>query len=145
MLAMAGTNAVSVVLLGTLCLLGLTGRLAGPLFVGCLAAVFVLVTVLWIRTEQRHRAIDPFRRAARVVVGLLAVIVATPMVVLTPLFWLERQVPAEAGFTSALSPVMAAVLLALVFAILVNVAGGAVVAARALLGARRSAPHGNVS
>lgn len=142
MLVLAGANVVSVVLLGTLCLLWLTGRVAAPAFVPCLVVIFVLATALWVRTERRHRTLEPLRRVGRIAIGLVVVLAATPMVVLTPLFWLEQQLPAEADFTSALSPVMAAVFLALVFAILVNAAGGVVIGARALVRARRAVPPG---
>ena len=145
MLVLAGANAVSVVLLGTLCLLWLTGRVAAPAFVSCLVVIFVLATALWVRTERRHRTLEPLRRVGRVAVGLVVVLAATPMAVLTPLFWLEQQLPAEANFVSALSPVMAAVLLALVLAVLVNAAGGVVIGLRALLGARGAVPRGGSS
>ena len=145
MLVLAGANAVSVVLLGTLCLLWLTGRVTAPAFVPCLVLIFVLATALWVRTERRHRTLEPLRRVGRIAVGLVVVLAATPMAVLTPLFWLEQQLPAEADVASALSPVMAAVLLALVLAILVNAAGGVVIAARALLRARGVPPPAGVS
>lgn len=141
MLVLAAANAVSVVLLGTVCLLRLTGRLGVPAFLGCLAILFVLATALWVRTERRHRRLEPWRRLIRVVVGLLLALVAAPMAVLTPLFWLDTHLPAEAGFQQTLGPVMAAILMALVLAVLVNAAGGIVIAARAVRGAyRRAAP-----
>ena len=140
MLVLAAANAVSVVLLGTVCLLRLTGRIGGPAFLGCLAILFVLATALWVRIERRHRPLDPWRRLLRVIVGLLLALVAVPMAVLTPLFWLDTQLPAEAGFQQTLGPLMAAILIALVLAVLVNAAGGIVIGVGATRGHRRAVP-----
>ena len=140
MLALAGANAVSVVLLGSLCFVRLSGRIGVPAFVACLALLFVLATVLWVRSERRNRRREPLRRLGGVVGGLLVAIVLAPMVVLTPMFWLHAQLPPEAGFDRTLGLVMAAMLIALVLAVLVNATGAIVVMIRALLG--RHAPGG---
>ena len=140
MLVLAAANAVSVVLLGTVCLLRINGHIGGPAFLACLVILFVLATALWVRIERRHRPLDPWRRLVRVVVGLLVALVAAPIAVLMPLFWLDTHLPVEAGFQQMLGPIMAAILIALVLAVLVNAAGGIVIAAVATRGHRRAAP-----
>ena len=142
MLVLAGANAVSVVLLGTLCFVRLSGRIGGPAFVGCLMVLFVLATVLWVRSERRNRRREPLRRLSGVVGGLLIAVVLAPMAVLTPMFWLHAQLPSEAGFDHTVGLVMAAMLIALVLAVLVNAAGGVVVVVRAFLTRGRPAPPG---
>jgi hypothetical protein len=138
-LVLAAANAVSVLLFGTLYAAAGTGHLTGPSFLACLPVLFALTTSLWVRTERRHRALPPIRRLGRAVVGLVGVLVVTPMAVLTPLFWLELQLPAEAGLHLILGPTMALVLIALVLTILVNAVGGVVIGVRAALGACRRA------
>jgi ABC-type Mn2+/Zn2+ transport system permease subunit len=74
----------------------------------------------------------------------------TPAIVLAPLFWLDEQLPAEAGLRAARGGVMALVLITLVLVVLVNVVGVLVVVARAAVGrrtARRSVapPSGRIS
>jgi hypothetical protein len=132
-LALAAANAVGVALYGTVYVLAATGRLAQPAFLACLPLVFVLVTAVWVRTEARHRALEPVRRFGRAAAGLAGVVVATPMVVLMPLFWLDTQLPAEAGLRAVLGPAMALVLIALALTVLHNVAGGLVIAVRGLV------------
>lgn len=127
-LVLAAVNAVSVVLLGTLCALRLSGRVGVPPFLGCLVVLFFLATMVWVRTERRHRPLEPLRRLGRVVAGLAVVLVAAPMAVLTPLFWLHAQLPPEANFDAVLRVAMAATLMALVLAVVVNAAGGVVIA-----------------
>ena len=133
MLALAAANAMGVALYGTMYLLAGTGRLAQPAFLVCLPVVFFLVTAVWVKTEARHRSLDPIRRLGRVAAGLASVVVATPIVVLMPLFWLDSHLPAEAGLRPRLGPTMAVVLIALVLAVLHNVAGALVIAARGIV------------
>lgn len=144
MVVLAGANAVSVLLLGTLSYMRFSGRLGVPAFLACLVIVFVLATALWVRTERRHRRLEPLRRLARVAGGLLLVVVLAPMIVLTPLFWLDAQLPVEAGFQRTLGFVMAATLTALVLSVLVNAVGGVVIAVGTLArrggGVRPGAP-----
>ena len=63
------------------------------------------------------------RRLGRIVAGLLLVLVVTPMAVLGPLFWLDEQLPAEAGLRAARGGIMALVLITLVLVVAVNVVG----------------------
>lgn len=140
MLALAAANAVGVVLFGTLYAVAGARVLSQTAFRACLIVVFALLTTLWVRTEARHRALHPWRRAGRAVIGLLIVVVMTPAAVLAPLFWLDEQVPLEVGLHDALSGVMALVLITLALVILVNVAGWLVVTGRATLARRESPP-----
>jgi ABC-type amino acid transport system permease subunit len=139
-LTLASANAVSVLLLGTLCVLRLSGRLGIAAFLGCLVIVFILATVLWVWTERRHRQLPLLRRAARVIVALLVVVILAPMAVLTPLFWLDAQLPPQAEFHRPLGFVMAGMLMALVLAVLVNAVGAVVIALRGLTGRGHAAP-----
>ena len=140
MLALAAANAVGVVLFGTLYVFAGARVLSQLAFIACLLLLFVLMTAVWVRTEARHRSLDPLRRIGRIVVGLLVIVVATPAAVLAPLFWFDAQVPAEAGLRDALGGVMALVLITLVLVVLMNVTGSFVVAGRAAL-ARRGSPR----
>ena len=107
MLALAAADAVAVVLFGTLYAVAGARVLPQLAFVACLGVLFVLMTALWVRTEARHRRLTPVRRLGRVVIGLLIVFVATPVIVLGPLFWLAEQLPVEAGLHAAQGGVMA--------------------------------------
>jgi phosphatidylglycerophosphate synthase len=136
MLALAGANLVSVLLFGALYAVAGAEYLSQAAFLVCLAVLAVLAITLWVRVEGRHRALDPIRRLGRVVAGLVMVAIGTPVLVLMPLFWLDRQLPAEAGFTPLLGPVMALTLIALALTAAVNVIGGAIAAGRGLVGRR---------
>jgi hypothetical protein len=103
-------------------------------FLLCLMLLFGLVTALWVRTEARHRHLEPLARLGRAVVGVVLVVVATPIVALVPLFWLDTKVPPEAGLNRVLAPVMTLVLISLALIVLANFIGGAIVAVRALAG-----------
>jgi len=138
MLALAGANAVGVVLFGTLYAVAGARVVPHAAFLVCLGVLFVLVTALWVRTEARHRALDPLRRMGRIVIGLLGVVVVTPAAVLAPLFWFDEQLPPEVGLHDARGGVMALVLITLVLVILVNVVGVMVASGRALVRRRSS-------
>jgi hypothetical protein len=136
MLALAGANLVSVLLFGALYAAAGAEYLSQAAFLVCLAVLVALAITMWVRVEGRHRALDPIRRLGRVVAGLATVIIATPVLVLMPLFWLDTQLPAEAGFTRHLGPVMALTLIALALTTAVNVIGGVIAAGRGLAGRR---------
>jgi hypothetical protein len=69
-----------------------------------------------------------------VTLGLAAVVIGTPVLVLMPLFWLDTHLPPEAGLNRLLAPIMTLTLVSLVLVVLVNVAGGVVAIAAALAG-----------
>ena len=136
MLALAGANAVGVVLFGALYATAGARYLSQPTFVLCLMLLFALVTALWVRLEARHRPLGAVRRVGRAAVGYVVIGIGTPIVVLMPLYWLDTHLPPEAGLTGILPGIMALVLIALALTAAVNVAG-AVVATALDLAARR--------
>jgi hypothetical protein len=139
MFALAATNVVAAVLFGTLYAVAGAGKLSQAGFLACLALLFALMTVLWVRVEGRHRALEPVRRLGRVAIGFGAVALAVPIVVLMPIFWLDTALPPEAGLNRLLAPIMTLVLIALVLVALVNVVGGVLAAGSALTGRWRAA------
>lgn len=116
-----------------------------PAFLAALPAAFVLATALWLRAEARQRGRDSLGRVGRAVLGLAAVVLGVPVVVLLPLFWLETMLPPEAGLARALPPVMALVLISLALVVAVNLAGAVVIGVRAVLGGRPRAGPGVVA
>lgn len=138
MLALAGANAVAVVLFGALYAAAGARYLPQAAFLACLAVVVALVTTMWVHVEERHRGLDPIRRLGRVAAGLVLVVAVTPVVVMMPVFWLAQQLPPEAGFTRLLGPIMALTLIALALTGVVNVVGGLIVTGRGLARRRRA-------
>jgi hypothetical protein len=132
MLALAAANAVGVVLFGTLYAVAGARVLSQVGFLVCLVVLFVLVTSLWVRVERRHAALGPLRRLGRVIAGLVIVVVAIPVVVLLPAFWLDRELPPDAEFTRLLGPMMTVVLISLALMVLVNAVGTLVAIGRAM-------------
>jgi hypothetical protein len=135
-LALAAANAVGAVLFGALYAVAGAGLVPQVGFLVGLVVLFVLMTSMWVRTEARHRELDIVRRLGRVVAGLGFVVVVVPMVVLGPLFWLDEQLPIEAGLHAARGGIMALVLITLILVGLVNLMGALVVIARAMVGRR---------
>ena len=140
MLALIAANAVGVALFGTLYAVAGARVLSQGAFLACLTVLFVLMTALWVRTEGRHRALGPLRRIGRGAAGLFAVVIATPAMVLAPLFWLDTQLPPEVGLHGARGGAMALVLITLVLVVIVNITGAVVALARAGL-SRRPPPR----
>jgi len=137
MLALAATNGVGVVLFGVLYAAAGARWLSQPAFLVCLVLLFALVTALWMSVEDRYgRGRGALARLGRVVFGLLVVGLVLPTAALTPLFWLDNQLPAESGLNPVLAPVMTLILIALALTGLVNVVGGALAIARTLVGPR---------
>src|SRR5262245_4447539 len=107
-------------------------------FLACLVVLFALVTALWLRVEGHQRHLQPAGRVGRVVASLAAVVIAVPIAVLAPVFWLDAQLPVEAGLHTRRGAVMVVVLIALVLNLLVNVAGRVRIAARFILARGRA-------
>jgi hypothetical protein len=137
MLALATTNVVGAVLFAAVYATAGARLMSQMAFVGCLAVIFVLVTALWVRVEARHRGLGALRRIGRVAAGLLGVVLVVPAVILMPAFWLDTHLPADAGFTRLLGPIMTLVLISLALTVVVNVVGTLLVVARAALAPRR--------
>jgi hypothetical protein len=135
-LALTATNFVGVVLFATLYALAGARVLSQAAFLACLVVLFALVTALWVRTEERHRGAGPWRRLIRIVVGLLVTLIVTPAAVLAPMFWLDDQLPLEAGLHGARGGVMAVLLITLSLVVAVNGAGAVIAAVRVALARR---------
>ena len=138
MVALGATNVVGAVLFGAVYASAGAQLMSQGAFLACLAVIFVLVTALWIRVEARHRDLGFVRRFGRVAAGLVVVILVVPTLVLVPAFWLDSQLPAEAGFTRLLGPLMTVVLIALVLVLVANAIGAVFALAHAALTRR---PH----
>ena len=141
MLPLGAVDAVGVVLFGTLYAVAGADLLSPGDFLGCLLLLFALVTTLWVRAEARNQHLPALRRASRAVIGLVVVLIATPALVLMPLFWLDTQLPPEAGLGPKLAPVMTILLFSLALVLVVNLAGTMVVVARAVYARRRRVSH----
>ena len=136
MLALGAANFLGVLLFGTLYAVAGAGLIPQRAFLVCAGLLFVLVTVTWVSTERRHRHLTPLARFGRAAGGLAIAVIATPVLVLMPAFWLDSQLPPEAGLNRLLGPIMALVLMSLVLVGLVNLAGGVVTAVLGLRGPR---------
>ena len=134
MFALAAANAVGVVLFGVLYAVAGAGLLSQRAFLLCLGVLFLLVTVVWTWAERRHHRLAVLARIGRAAAGLLVVVLATPMVVLMPLFWLDTRLPEDAGLRAILAPIMTVVLVSLVLVALTNIVGSI---AASVLGFRR--------
>src|ERR687897_963030 len=103
---MAATDAVGVVLFGALYAMARAGLIPALPFRLCLVLLFGLMTALWLRAEARHRALGAARRVARAALGLGLVVLAAPVVVLLPVFWVDAQLPEDAGLRPMVGGVM---------------------------------------
>ena len=138
MLGLAAVNVLGVVAFAGLYAAGARAPDRPAVLIGGLLLVFAGVTALWVRVERQPRGLDPLRRLGRAVMGLVAVVIGLPVVVLGPMFWAESKLPLEAVPALHLGPVMALLLVSLTLVAGVN-AVGAVVAVALALGQRRRA------
>lgn len=129
MLALAAVNVLGAVVFAGLYAASAAAQLSPGAFLAALTLVFVGVTAIWVRVERRSRALDPLLRVGRGAMGLLAVVIGLPVVVLMPLFWLEGQLPLEVVPALHLGPVMALLLVAVALVVAVNTAGAIVAVA----------------
>ncbi len=139
MLILAATNLVGIILFVAVYAAGGARYLSQSGFLAALAVLFALVTVLWLRTEARHQALEPLRRVGRAAVGLLVVLIGVPVLVLLPLFWLESVLPPEAGIDRVLAPTMTLLLIGLALVVLVNVLAALMLVSRGLVRRARRA------
>ena len=111
-LTLAAANGVGVVLFGVLYAVAGARWLPQSAFLICLVTLFALVTALWVSVERRQGSgRGGVARLGRVVFGLVAVALVAPTVALMPLFWLDSQLPPEAGLNPMLAPAMTIVLI----------------------------------
>ncbi len=133
MLRLAGTNALAIVTFALIYAAGGSRWLTQGAFLASLAVFFISLTALWVYVERtRPGARDVLSRIGRGVLALVIVVIGLPAVVLAPLFALQEALPPEAGFADVVRPVMVLLLLALVLAIAMNVAGTVVLAVSGL-------------
>jgi hypothetical protein len=122
-LALAAVNVLGAVVFAGLYAVAARASAAPAALAVGLVVAFAGVTALWVRVEQRSRALEPLRRVGRVAIGLVVVVIGLPSAVLMPLFWLESQLPLEAVPILNLGPVMALLLVSLVLVVAVNGVG----------------------
>jgi hypothetical protein len=133
MLRLAGTNALAIVTFALIYAAGGSRWLTQGAFLASLAVFFVSLTALWVYVERtRPGARDVLSRIGHGVLALVAVVIALPALVLTPLFALQEALPPDAGFADVVRPVMVLLLLALLLLIAMNVAGTVVLAVSGL-------------
>lgn len=133
MLRLAGTNALAIVTFALIYAAGGSRWLTQGAFLASLAVFFISLTALWVYVERtRPGARDVLSRIGRGVLALVVVVIGLPAVVLAPLFALQEALPPEAGFADVVRPVMVLLLLALILAIAMNVAGTVVLAVSGL-------------
>ena len=126
MVVLLAVNVLGAVLFAGLYALAGSARVPQHVFWALLPILFVGTTALWVRAEGRAGQGGPARRLARAALGLVLAVTGLPILVLSPLFWLERQLPAEAVHELHIAPIMALLFVALVLVVLVNVVGAAV-------------------
>jgi hypothetical protein len=126
-LALAAVDLLGTVVFAGLYAAGAAAEVSSAaLLGGLLLLAFAGVTAIWVRVEHRSRGLDPFHRVGRGAIGLLMVLIGLPALVLTPLFWLESQLPLEAVPALHLGPVMALLLVGLALTVAVNALGAVV-------------------
>lgn len=134
MLALAGINALAILLFAGAYALAAAHLLSQGAFLAALVVLFGASTALWVRTERgTMRGRDPLSRIGRIAVGFLIAAIAVPGLVLMPLFSLREQLPAEAGLDQLLPGVMVLLLASLALGALSNVAGIAFMLGQGLL------------
>lgn len=133
MAPLAAVNALGVAVFGTVYGVAAARVLSQAAFVLALVLVFAAAVALWVRVEgAAGRGRDPIARLGRIAAALLVALLGMPALVLTPLFALQGQLPAEAGVDHVIARVMVVLLVALALTGLVNVAGALAIGGAAL-------------
>jgi len=133
-LALAAIDGAGAVLFGLVYAAAGAHLLTQGAFVVALAVAFGAITATWMHVERsggRHR--DALSRLGRATGALALTLFAVPAVVLMPLFVLREGLPAEANVDALLRPIMVLLLISLSLVALVNLVGGGLVVAAALL------------
>ncbi len=106
---------------------GASRKIPEAIFLPLLVLLFAGVTRFWVRTESREGSgLALPRRAGRIALGLVASLIAVPVVVLTPLFAITNRLPPGTPLEGLVSRTMALLLIALALMVLMNLAGSAV-------------------
>jgi hypothetical protein len=132
---LVATNALGALVFGVLYAAAGARVLTQWAFFAGLMVFFALMTRLWVHVERgQARGRDAFSRVGRAALGLVAVVVGVPVIVLLPLFSLEAMLPpGEAIAVLPIAATMALLLIALVLVVTVNVAGILVIAGSAVV------------
>jgi hypothetical protein len=138
-LALAGVNAAGMVVFAAVYGAAALRSLSQFAFAAALLLAFAGAVVLWVRVERAGAGSDALARLGRIVGGFVVALLAVPSLVLMPLFFLQSQLPPEAGLDHVISRVMVLLVIGLGLTALVNVVG-ALAMGGALL-ARRAPRH----
>lgn len=124
MLALAGINALGLVLFGATYGAAALRWLSQGAFLTSVIVLVGAVTALWVRTERRGRgARGPIERMGRAVGGFALVAILAPVLSLTPLFAVQHQLPEEAGADHLISRIMVVLLASIALVAVCNMAG----------------------
>ncbi len=143
MLGLIGTDAVVAMVFGALYAGAGTRWMTQGAFLAGLVVFFVASIAFWMRVERSGAGgRDVITRIGRGSFALLVIVVGLPALVLAPLLGLQETLPRAAGFADVVRPAMVLLLISLLWAVVVNLTGAAVLAAAALWTAlaRRSRP-----
>ena len=123
MLPLAGVNVAGMVVFAAVYGAAALRSLSQLAFVAALLLTFAGAVVLWVRVERAGAASGALARLGRIVGALVLALLAVPSLVLMPLFFLQSQLPPEAGLDHVISRVMVLLVIALGLTALVNVVG----------------------
>jgi hypothetical protein len=122
-LPLAGVNAAGMVVFAAVYGAAAFRSLSHLAFVAALLLAFAGAVVLWVRVERAGVGSGALARLGRIVGGFVVALLAVPSLVLMPLFFLQSQLPPEAGLDHLISRVMVLLVIALGLTALVNVVG----------------------
>jgi hypothetical protein len=133
MLALAGVNALGLLLFLGLYVAGGLRWLSEGAFLAGIVVLVGAITALWARVEgQMAGGRGIVERIGRAMLALLFVAALGPIAVLMPLFALDTQLPTEAGVGHLTSRAMVLLLISTILVLLCNAGGAIVQAVRAL-------------
>ena len=133
MLALAGINALGRALFLALDVAAALRWLSQGAFLAGVVVLLGGVTALWVHVEDRGaRARSVLERIGRAAVALVVVVALGPIAVLTPLFALDAQLPAEAAVDHVISRTMVLLLVSLGLVVACNLGGAIAQTVRAI-------------
>jgi hypothetical protein len=132
-LALAAVNAVGAVAFAAIYGAAALRAFSQGAFVAALVVVFVALAAVWMRVERTRPADrDWLARIGRAAAGLVIGLAGAVALILTPLFAIRRDLPAEAGADRIISGMMVILLIAITLVVLANMAGMCVLLLSAL-------------
>jgi hypothetical protein len=135
-LPLAGVNAAGMVVFAAVYGAAALRGLSQAAFVAALLLAFAGAVVLWVRVERVGAGNDVLARLGRIAGGFVVALLVVPSLTLMPLYFLESQLPPDAGLDHIISRVMVLLVIALGLTVLVNLVGVLTVGAALL--ARRT-------